>query len=69
MCWVKSAIAILKEVQQKLKTQEKLLAVAKKVRNALTLAGIFAAGLAIAKKFGEEIDAIGKPFIFEPNDE
>ena len=46
----------------KLKTQEKLLAVAKKVRNALTLAGIFAAGLAIAKKFGEEIDAIGKQF-------
>ena len=46
----------------KLKTQEKLLAVAKKVRNALTLAGIFAAGLAIAKKFGEEVDAIGKQF-------
>jgi len=46
----------------KLKTQEKLLAVAKKVRNTLTVAGIFAAAVTVAKKFGEELDTIGKQF-------
>ena len=51
---------IVNELQ--LKTQEKLLSVAKKVRNTLTLAGIFATTVAIAKKFAQELDAVGKQF-------